>query len=1073
MSKELVEAFNALPRRPKAPSGLVPNEWHFDIRYIQMEPTPSHIIYFLQPESHFTHMERLPIGIASNQSGLKFFPETAKEAAPTVAKGILHAFVNNMGCNDKKLYPHTEAYAPWKLFTEEKSLAVAVGKELKRMGVRPDDLCTIGVSSRAVVQTARKDFSGFFYGLKMVCGLEDMVAAVIQAPDSIKFENYRVPQPEPMSAIEEELNRDLDDEGRLLNEIGKYCTIWSSGLPSDGTEYEAKSHGNKIFREIEIIKARLEEKPERVVNAAADRGDADAALDYGIRQGTFFQNICALSIGLGCKRNRKRSRDYLIKAAYSSKSSQTIKAMAHGILIQWYLESNDGGIHPRCAFAAAHHCNIAAQLCLDVSPSGARASPAVLWFMSKTFKNLSEDVPEMYYWYKDAIHALEVREKQYGENRKKMAKKRLKNTVRYRCAALGCDIEADTGAMLSRCSGPCDADKKPYYCSKECQRADWKNHKPFCRPGAECSVVDDGSKYNMSDTAPAHKSEAGALQIPITFKDGKTILFSSSTMDMSKELVEAFNALPRKARMPSGRVPNEWHFDIRYIQMEPTPSHVIYFLQPQSLFTHMERLPIGIASNQSGLEFFPETAKEAAPMLAKGILHAFINNMGLNDRRLYPPTDAYAPWKLFTEDRSLAVAVGQELKRIGVRPDDLCHIGVSSRAIGQSAQENFSRFFDGLKKACGLEGIVAAVVQAPECIMFQNYSVPQPKPVSAYQEGLNQDYDDDDDKLMNTILEYYNVWSRGVPSDGTEYEVKSHGDKMQRQIETIKARLEEKSEHVVNAAADRGDGDAALDYGVRLTVGLGCKLNRKRARDYLIKAACSSNSSQTVKAMAHGILIQWYLDSTDDRQTIRARYLFAAAHHCNMAAKLCVGLSPSDASASSGVLWFMSKTFKTMSGHVPELNYWYKDAIRAMEAREREYEQGRSRMVKKRLKNTIRYRCAAPDCDIEADKGSMLSCCSGPCDADKKPHYCSKECQRADWKNHKPFCRPGAECSVIDNGSKYDISATAPTHKSEAGALRIPITTKDGETVMFSSSTMDAQMLKDLKEASKKHLKGL
>lgn len=98
---------------------------------------------------------------------------------------------------------------------------------------------------------------------------------------------------------------------------------------------------------------------------------------------------------------------------------------------------------------------------------------------------------------------------------------------------------------------------------------------------------------------------------------------------------------------------------------------------------------------------------------------------------------------------------------------------------------------------------------------------------------------------------------------------------------------------------------------------------------------------------------------------------------------------------------------------------------------------------------------------------------SGPCDADKKPYYCSKECQRADWKNHKPFCRPGAECSVVDDGSKYNMSDTAPAHKSEAGALQIPITFKDGKTILFSSSTMDVQMLKEMKELSEKELKGL
>lgn len=62
----------------------------------------------------------------------------------------------------------------------------------------------------------------------------------------------------------------------------------------------------------------------------------------------------------------------------------------------------------------------------------------------------------------------------------------------------------------------------------------------------------------------------------------------------------------------------------------------------------------------------------------------------------------------------------------------------------------------------------------------------------------------------------------------------------------------------------------------------------------------------------------------------------------------------------------------------------------------------RNAEVKKRLqqvadkmaKNPIAYRCAAPDCGIQATKKSGLMQCSGPCTLDRKPAYCSKECQR-------------------------------------------------------------------------------
>ena len=89
----------------------------------------------------------------------------------------------------------------------------------------------------------------------------------------------------------------------------------------------------------------------------------------------------------------------------------------------------------------------------------------------------------------------------------------------------------------------------------------------------------------------------------------------------------------------------------------------------------------------------------------------------------------------------------------------------------------------------------------------------------------------------------------------------------------------------------------------------------------------------------------------------------------------------------------------------------------------------------------------------------------GSCDADKKPYYCSKECQRDDWKNHKPFCRPGAECSVVDDG-KYALAASAFSHKSTTGARQVPLKTSDGRTVMLSSSTMDLEMMKEFQKLS-------
>jgi hypothetical protein len=91
--------------------------------------------------------------------------------------------------------------------------------------------------------------------------------------------------------------------------------------------------------------------------------------------------------------------------------------------------------------------------------------------------------------YKAVWAALETRTKQTEKAQAKAEVKRAKNANRYRCANVGCSVQADMGKMLAQCayglhlvvfesladmiyflwagSGKCDPDKKPSYCSKE------------------------------------------------------------------------------------------------------------------------------------------------------------------------------------------------------------------------------------------------------------------------------------------------------------------------------------------------------------------------------------------------------------------------------------------------------------------------------------------------------------------------------------------------------------------------------------------------------------------------------
>ena len=452
MSKTLVKSFNALPRNPKAPSGFVPNEWHFDIRYIQIEPTPSHVLFLLQPQSQFVHLERLPLGLSPGASGLTFFPETGREAAPELVKGLLHSFVNNLGLNrsGEKIFG-----APWKLSTEDRELAEAVGEEVKRLGVRAEALWTIGVSSPRVNGLAQTAFENYFGTLKKSIGINDLSAAAIVAPDSIIFSTFKA-DGEPQVCVDmSNLNAENKDIALAMN----YVQLRAAASPVTELEPNTKRMLEQQQIHIQEFYLSLDQRTEAIVRAEADAGDPEALAEYGLRYASHYF-VCAvdlplsidrLYLGVACTRNRTLSRVYFLKALSAPNVTDTLKAMTHGLLIDWYISASKESRRARYLYAASHHANISARLCRLVSPKGAPSSPLVFNFMISVFEPCSKQVPELYYFYKDAVRAMQERAEQMRLGGEKLHIKRMKQPNRYRCATPGCAIEADTGAKLSQC----------------------------------------------------------------------------------------------------------------------------------------------------------------------------------------------------------------------------------------------------------------------------------------------------------------------------------------------------------------------------------------------------------------------------------------------------------------------------------------------------------------------------------------------------------------------------------------------------------------------------------------------
>ena len=75
-----------------------------------------------------------------------------------------------------------------------------------------------------------------------------------------------------------------------------------------------------------------------------------------------------------------------------------------------------------------------------------------MWLVHHLFEHMAKNPQELCLVYKDAIDGYEDENRQVAEEREKVQAKRLKNPQRYRCAAVRCGVEADSGKILSRCT---------------------------------------------------------------------------------------------------------------------------------------------------------------------------------------------------------------------------------------------------------------------------------------------------------------------------------------------------------------------------------------------------------------------------------------------------------------------------------------------------------------------------------------------------------------------------------------------------------------------------------------------
>ena len=265
-----VKSFNDLPQPRLSPSGL-PNHWHFDLRYIALEPTPSHVLFLVQLDSGYIHSERLPLGISPGESGIAFFPESGTEAAPEVSKALLHAFVDGFGTHRFTLNP-PPPFSPWKLTTEDPDLAKLVIQEFKEIGVR-NQLCNITVVKGKALEIAHTAFDGFWKGLKSQIGVTGVVSAALTTPSSITFHDFH------RQTTTTRLGDDSDGDSVGTTKAIGYVQRISSTRPISVN----MDQGQNIIEEVQTVMELFKTKSSEVARKEADEGNAESAIDYALR----------------------------------------------------------------------------------------------------------------------------------------------------------------------------------------------------------------------------------------------------------------------------------------------------------------------------------------------------------------------------------------------------------------------------------------------------------------------------------------------------------------------------------------------------------------------------------------------------------------------------------------------------------------------------------------------------------------------------------------------------------------------------------------------------------------------
>lgn len=190
----------------------------------------------------------------------------------------------------------------------------------------------------------------------------------------------------------------------------------------------------------------------------------------------------------------------------------------------------------------------------------------------------------------------------------------------------------------------CAKCKVPSYCTKECQKDDWKHHKTCCRS------VPPGPVIPTLDVSEAEKS-----------------------------IVEKFNELSRAPILLHESRNNHWHFSARPISDKGS---CLFATHPATSRTYIEG-PFHLSADES----LTAWAACIVPYLLSLFIVGTYSSSTHDSHGTELGGQVRAPWTWSTTNEELAIACERRLREVGVR-DELCHVGWSSK--GEEALEKQS-----------------------------------------------------------------------------------------------------------------------------------------------------------------------------------------------------------------------------------------------------------------------------------------------------------------------------------------------------------------------------------------------